>query len=166
MKELVRFSTDGENEPIGGSPIFGDEVSFTSGAEIQSPLTFAKGVAGDDAAVGAGLNVDFVSGESVARDHAVQGVDGEGGFGLVFEHVVEALEPAGLLDLEGVAIFLKKASGDTGGLIERSDIGGPAVVDAGFGASQDIKLIDIDSGTFGDLDAADRFSCAIESRGP
>lgn len=166
MKELVRFSTDGENEPIGDSPIFGDEVSFTSGAEIQSPLTFAKGVAGDDSAVRAALNVGFVSGEGVTGDHAVQGVDGESGFGLVFEHVVEALEPARLINLQGVAIFLKKATGDAGGLIERGDIGGAAVVDACLGTTENIELINVDSGAFGDLDAADRFSCAIESRGP
>ena len=166
MKELVRFPTDGENEPIGDSPIFGDEVSFTSGAEIQSPLTFAKGVAGDDAAVGAALNVGFISGEGVASDHAVQGVDGEGGFGLVFEHVVEALETARLVDLEGIAVFLEKASGDAGRLIKRGDIGRPAVVDACFGAAENVELIDVNSGAIGDLNAADRFSCAIESRGP
>jgi len=112
------------------------------------------------------LNVGFVSGEGVASDHAGQGVDGEGGFGLVFEHVVEALEPAGLINLQGVAIFLKKATGDAGGLIERGDIGGPAVVDACLGTTENIELINVDSGAFGDLDAADRFSCAIESRGP
>jgi len=166
VKELVRFPTDGEDEPIGDSPIFGDEVSFTSGAEIQSPLTFAKGVAGDDSAVGAALNVGFVFGEGVAGDHAVQGVDGEGGSGLVFEHVVDALETARLINLEGVAIFLKKASGDAGGFIQGGDIGGAAVVDARFGASENIELIHVDSGAFGDLDAVDRFSCSIESRRP
>jgi len=34
MKELVRFSTDGENEPIGGSPILRDKVSFAGGGQI------------------------------------------------------------------------------------------------------------------------------------
>ena len=112
------------------------------------------------------MNVGFVSGEGVTGDHAVEGVDGEGGFGLVFEHIVEALEPARLINLQGGAIFLKKASGDTGRLIERSDIGGAAVVDACLGTTENIELINVDSGAFGDLDAADRFSCAIESRGP
>ncbi len=166
MKELVGFSRDGEGEVFGSSTIFGDEVSFASWAEIQSPLTFAKGVAGDDAAVGAALNVGFVTGEGVAGDHAVQGVDGEGGFGLVFEHVVEALEPARLIDLEGGAIFLEIASGDAGGLIERGNIGGSAIVDACLGTMENFELIDVDSGALGDFDAADRFSCAIESRGP
>ena len=165
MKELVGFSRDVNGEILGGSAIFRDEVSFTSWAEIQSPLTFAKGVAGDDAAVGAGTNVGFVTGEGVAGDHAVQGVDGESGFGLVFEHVVEALEPAGLIDLEGGTIFLKKASGDTGGLIERGDIGGPAVVDACFGAAENVELIQVDSGAFGDLDTSDGFATSIEGCG-
>jgi len=112
------------------------------------------------------LNVGFISGEGVTGDHAVQGVDGEGGFGLVFEYVVEALESAGLIDLEGSAIFLEITTGDAGRLIKRGDIGRPAVVDACFGAAENVELIDVDSGAIGDLNAADRFSCAIESRGP
>ena len=166
MEELVAVSRDGEGEVLGSSAIFRYEVSFTGGGEIESQLTFTEPIAGDDSAVGAGPNVGFISGEGVTGDHAVQGVDGEGGFGLVFEHVVEALEPAGLIDLEGVVIFLKKASGDAGRLIKRGDIGRPAVVDACFGAAENVELIDVNSGALGDLDAADRFSCAIESRGP
>ena len=76
MKELVGFSRDGEGEILGGSAIFRDEISFAGGGEIESELTFAKRVAGDDAAVGAGLNVGFVSRKGVACDHAVEGVDG------------------------------------------------------------------------------------------
>jgi len=82
------------------------------------------------------------------------------------EYVVEALETAGLVDLEGIAVFLEKASGDAGRLIKRGDIGGAAVVDACFGAAENVELIDVNSGALGDLDAADRFSCAIDSRGP
>ena len=114
----MAFSRDGEDEVWGSSPIFRDEVSFAGGAEIQSPLTFTEPIAGDDSAVGAGSNVGFVTGERVAGDHAVERVDGEGGFGLVFEYVVEALEPAGLIDLEGVAIFLEITSGDAASLIQ------------------------------------------------
>ena len=85
---------------------------------------------------------------------------------MIFEDVVEALETAGLIDLEGGAIFLEITSGDAGRLIKRGDIGRPAVVDACFGAAENVELIDVNSGAFGDLDAADRFSCSIESRGP
>ena len=166
MEELVAFSRDGEGEVLGSSAIFRYEVSFTGGGEIESQLTFTEPIAGDDSAVGAGSNVGFVTGERVAGDHAVQGVDGEGGFGLVFEHVVEALEPARLIDLEGGTIFLKKASGDAGRLIKRGDIGRPAEVDACFGAAENVELIDVNSGAFGDLDSADRFPSSIESRGP
>ena len=135
VEELVAFSRDGEGEVLGSSTIFGDEVSFAHGGEIESEFTFAKPVAGDDSAVGAGSNVGFVTGERVAGDHAVQGVDGKGGFGLVFEHVVEALEPAGLIDLEGGAIFLEITSGDAGRLIQGGNIGGSAIVDADFAAT-------------------------------
>ena len=166
MKELVGFSRDGEGEVLGGSAIFRDKISFTREGEIESELTFAKRVAGDDAAVGAGLNVGFVSRKGVACDHAVEGVDDQCGTRLIMEHVVEALEPAGLIDLEGSAIFLEITTGDAGRLIKRGDIGRPAVVDACFGAAENVELIDVNSGAFGDLDAADRFSCAIESRGP
>ena len=135
VEELVAFSRDGEGEVLGSSTIFGDEVSFAHGGEIESEFTFAKPVAGDDSAVGAGSNVGFVTGERVARDHAVEGVDGKGGFGLIFEHVVEALEPAGLIDLEGGAIFLEITSGDAGRLIQGGNIGGSAIVDADFAAT-------------------------------
>ena len=166
VEELVAFSRDGEGEVLGSSAIFRYEVSFTGGGEIESQLTFTEPIAGDDSAAGAGSNVGFVTGERVARDHAVEGVDGKSGIGLVFEDVVEALEPAGLIDLEGGAIFLEVASRDAGGFIEGGDIGGAAVVDACFGAAENVELIDVNSGALGDLDAADRFSCAIESRGP
>ena len=112
------------------------------------------------------MNVGFISGEGVTGDHAVQGVDGEGGFGLVFEHVVEALEPARLIDLDGGTIFLEIASGDAGGLIERGNIGGSAIVDACLGTMENFELIDINSGTLSDLDATDRFPSSIDSRGP
>ena len=135
VKERVRLPTDGEDEPIGDSPIFGDEVSFAHGGEIESEFTFAKPVAGDDSAVGAGSNVGFVTGERVARDHAVEGVDGKSGIGLVFEDVVEALETAGLIDLEGGAIFLEITSGDASRLIQGGNIGGSAIVDADFAAT-------------------------------
>ena len=82
---------------------------------------------------------------------------------MVFEHVVEALEPARLIDLEGVAIFLEIASGDAGGLIQGGNIGGSAIVDASFCTSENIELIHIDSGTFSDLDSVDGFAAAIES---
>ena len=85
---------------------------------------------------------------------------------MFFKDVVEALESAGLIDFEGIAIFFEVATGDARGLIQRGDIGRSAIVDAGFGASQDIKLIDIDSGTFGDLDAVDGFTASIESCRP
>ena len=81
------------------------------------------------------MNVGFISGEGVTGDHAVEGVDGKGGFGLIFEHVVEALEPAGLIDLEGGAIFLEITSGDAGRLIQGGNIGGSAIVDADFAAT-------------------------------
>ena len=166
MKELVGFSRDGEGEILGGSAIFRDKISFAGGGEVESELTFAKGIAGDDAAIGAGLNVGFVSRKGVARDHAIEGVDGQCGTRLIMEHVVEALETARLVDLEGVAIFLEVTTGDAGGLIQRTDIGRSAIVDACLGTTENIELIDIDSGAFGDLDAADRFPCAIESGGP
>ena len=118
MKELVGFSRDGEGEILGGSAIFRDEISFARWGEIESELTLAKGVAGDDAAVGAGLNVSFVSRKGVACDHAVEGVDGQCGTRLILEHVVEALETARPVDLEGVAIFLEVATGDAGGFVE------------------------------------------------
>ena len=161
----MAFSRDGEDEVWGSSPIFRDEVSFAGGAEIQSPLTFTEPIAGDDSAVGAGSNVGFVTGERVAGDHAVERVDGEGGFGLVFEDVVEALESARLIDLEGGAIFLKIASGDTGGFIEGGDIGRSAIVDACFGAAENVELIQVDSGALGDLNAADGLSASVESGG-
>lgn len=118
MKELVGFSRDGEGEILGGSAIFRNEISFTRGGEIESELTFAKGVAGDDAAVGAGLNVGFVSRKGVAGDHAIEGVDDQCGTRLIMEYVVEALETARPVDLESVAIFLEVTTGDAGGLIE------------------------------------------------
>ena len=166
MKELVGFSRDREGEISGGSAIFRDEISFAGGGEIESELTFAKRVAGDDAAVGAGLNVGFVSRKGVARDHTVEGVDGQCGTRLIMEYVVEALETARLVDLEGVAVFLEVTTGDAGGLIQRCGIGRSPIVDACFGAAENVELIDVNSGALGDLDAADRFSCAIESRGP
>ena len=159
------FSRDREGEVLGSSTIFRYEVSFTGGGEIESELTFTEPIAGDDSSVGAGPNVGFVFGEGVAGDHAVEGVDGKGGFGLVFEHVVEALEPAGLIDLEGGAIFLEVATGDAGGLIQRGDIGGSSIIDAHFGASENIQLVHVDSGAFGDLDAVNGFAAAIESCG-
>ena len=165
VEELVAFSRDGEEEVLGGSTIFGDEVSFAGRGEIESHLTFAKGVAGDDSSVGAGSNIGFVSGEGVAGDHAVEGVDGEGGFGLIFEDVIEALKPAGLIDLEGGAIFLKKASGDAGRLIQRGDIGRPAIVDACFGAAENVELIQVDAGAFHNLNAVDGLSAAVERGG-
>ena len=118
MEELVGFSRDREGEVLGGSAVFRDEISFAGWGEIESELTFAKGVAGDDAAVGAGLNVGFVSRKSVAGDHAIEGVDGQCGTRLIMEHVVEALETARLVDLESGAIFLEVATGDAGRLIE------------------------------------------------
>ena len=166
MEELVGFSRDGEDEVLGGSAIFRDKISFAGGGEIESELTFAKGVAGDNAAVGAGLNVGFVSRKGIARDHAVEGVDDQCGTRLIMECIVEALESSRLVDLHGVAVFLEVTTGDAGGLIERGDIGGPAVVDACLGKTENIELIDVDSGAFGDLDAADRFPSSIESRGP
>ena len=165
VEELVAFSRDGEGEALGGTTIFGDEVSFAGRGEIESQLTFAKNVAGDDSAVGAGPNVGFVFGEGVAGDHAVEGVDQEGGFGLVFEDVIEALKPARLIDLEVGAIFLKKASGDAGRLIQRGDIGRPAVVDACFGAAENVELIQVDAGAFHNLNAADGLSAAVERGG-
>ena len=141
MKELVRFSRYGEGEILGGSPIFRDEISFTRGGEIESDLTFAKRVAGDDAAVGAGLNVGFVSRKGVAGDHAVEGVDDQCGTRLIMEHVIEALETARLVDLESGAIFLEVTTGDAGGLIQRCDIGRSAIVDACFGAAENVELI-------------------------
>jgi len=161
----VGFSRDREGEVLGSSTIFRYEVSFTGGGEIKSELTFTEPIAGDDSSVGAGPNVGFVFGEGVAGDHAVEGVDGKGGFGLVFEHVVEALEPAGLVDLEGSAIFLEVATGDASGLIQRGDIGGSSIIDAHFGASENIQLVHVDSGGFGDLDAVNGFAAAIESCG-
>ena len=88
MEELVAFSRDGEGEVLGSSAIFRYEVSFTGGGEIESELTFTEPIAGDDSAVGAGSNVGFVAGEHVSSHHAVERVDGEGSFGLVFEDVV------------------------------------------------------------------------------
>jgi len=138
VEELVGFSRDGEGEVLGSSTIFRDEISFARGAQIESELTFTEPISGDDSSVGAGPNVGFVFGEGVASDHAVQGVDREGGFGLIFEHVVEALEPAGLIDLEGGAIFLEIATGDASGFIQRGDIGRSAIIDAHFGAAENI----------------------------
>ena len=48
-----------------------------------------------------------------------------------------------LVDLEGVAIFLEVTAGDAGGLIQRSDIGGAAIVDACFGAAENFELIQV-----------------------
>lgn len=141
VEELVCFSRDGEGEILGGSTIFRDEVSFAGGGELESQLAFAEDVTGDDAAVGAGLNVGFVSRKGVACDHAVEGVDDQGGTRLIIEQVVEALETTRLVDLEGVAIFLEVTTGDAGGLIERGDIGRSPIVDACFGAAENIKLI-------------------------
>jgi len=84
---------------------------------------------------------------------------------LIFEHVVEALEPAGLIDLEGGAIFLEVATGDAGGFIQRGDIGRSAVIDTHFDTSENIQLVHVDSGAFRDLDATNRFPSSIESRG-
>ena len=165
MEELVAFSRDGEGEVLGSSTIFRYKVSFTDGGEIESELTFTEPIAGDDSSIGAGPNVGFVFGEGVAGDHAVEGVDGKGSFGLIFEHVIEALEPARLIDLEGGAIFLEAATGDAGGFIQRGDIGGSAIIDAYFGASENIQLVHVDSGAFRDLDATNRFPSSIESRG-
>ena len=80
------------------------------------------------------------------------------------EYVVEALETARLVDLEGIAVFLEVTTGDAGGFIQRCDIAGSAIVDARFGASENVELIYIDSGAFGDLDAGDGLSTTIESR--
>ena len=55
------------------------------------------------------------------------------------------------------------ATGDAGGFIQRSEIGRSAIVDAHFGASENIQLVHVDSGAFGDLDAVDGFAAAIES---
>ena len=165
MEELVGFSRDGEGEILGGSAIFRDEIAFASGGEIESELTLAKRVAGDDAAVGAGLNVGFVSRKGVAGDHAVERVDDQGGARLIMEHVVEALETARPVDLEGVAIFLEVATGDAGGLIQRCDIDGSAIVDACFGAAENAELIQVDAGAFGDLDTGDDFAASIEGCG-
>jgi len=118
VEELVGFSRDGDGEILGGSAIFRDEIAFAGGGEIESELTFAKGVAGDDAAVGAGLNVGFISRKGVACDHAVEGVDDQCGTRLIMECIVEAVETARLVDLESVAIFLEVTTGDAGGLIE------------------------------------------------
>ena len=165
MEELVGFSRDGEGEVLGSSTIFRDEISFTRGGEIESELTFTKRIAGDDAAVGADLNVGFVSRKGVAGDHAVEGVDDQCVTRLILEHVVEALEPARLVDLEGVAIFLEVATGDAGGFIQRSDIGRSAIVDACFGAAENVELIQVDSGALGDLDTGDGFATSIEGCG-
>jgi len=61
VEELVAFSRDGEGEVLGISTIFRDEVTFARGGEIERELTFAEQIAGDDATVGAGPNVCFVS---------------------------------------------------------------------------------------------------------
>ena len=159
------FSRDREGEVLGSSTIFRYEVSFTGGGEIESEITFTEPVAGDDATVGAGQDVGFVAGEHVASDHAVERVDGKGSFGLVFEHVVEALESARLIDLEGGTIFLEIASRDAGGLIQRRDVGGAAIDDPGFAAAENVQLVHIDSGTFADLDAGDGFTATIKRGG-
>ena len=165
VEELVAFSRDGEGEALGGTTIFGDEVSFAGRGEIESQLTFAKNVAGDDSAVGAGPNIGFVFGKGVAGDYAVERVDGEGGFGLIFEDVIEAMETARLIDLEGGAIFLEVASRDAGGFIEGGDIGRTAIVDACFGAAENVELIQVDAGAFHNLNAADGLSAAVERGG-
>ncbi len=165
VEELVAFSRDGEGEALGGTTIFGDEVSFAGRGEIESELTFTEPIAGDDSSVGAGPNVGFVFGEGVAGDHAVERVDGEGGFGLIFEDVIEALKPARLIDMEGGAIFLEIASGDAGRLIQRGDIGRTAIVDACFGAAENVELIQVDAGAFHNLNAVDGLCAAVEHGG-
>ena len=111
------------------------------------------------------MNVGFVSRKSVSGDHAVERVDRKGRFGLSFEHVVEALEPAGLIHFQGVTVFLEIATGDTGGFVQRGDIGRSAVVDAGLGTAEEIELIQINPSSFGDLDTRDGLAGAVESRG-
>ena len=165
MEELVAFSRDGEGEVLGSSTIFRDEVSFARWGEIESEFTFAEAVPGDDAPVGTGPNVSFVTRERVSSDHAVERVDGKGSFGLVFEHVVEALESARLIDLEGGTIFFEVATGDAGGFIQGGDIGRAAIVDPSFGAAENVQLVHVDSGAFGDLDAVDGFAASIEGCG-
>lgn len=70
-----------------------------------------------------------------------------------------------MIDLEGGTIFLKIATSDAGGLIQRRDVGGAAIVDPSFGAAENVQLVHIDSGSRADLDAGDGFVTSVESCG-